>query len=297
LEQILFQVIMDTLTQGQIETLLKESESKKLCSDFGFFSQPYRLEYEGREFIVKQYLPVKDTATVSGIIENHNEYVSVLKSLGINIPDTRIISRKIRNREQLVIIQEPFKDQCLLRNIILSASIEEIHEICILLFNDILSFWKRKESMVDIGFHPTIRNYALYNSQLYFFDTFPPMLKKQKEVNRLIITMSPFGKWIKKILPAKMMNIVSDEFYQLDRMFTGIIGSCCRLRPSYASRILDLSKEYIMNCAHLTPTEKEDITRKLKTPPHLPWIWIMVRKLSKNTGAPNIDHFFYRQKK
>jgi len=288
---------MDTLTQNQIEILLKESESKKLCSDFGFFSKPYRLEYEGREVIVKQYLPIKDTETVSDIIKNHEAYVTVLRSLGINIPNTRIISRKIRNREQLVIIQEPFKYQCLLRNIILSASFEEIQKICTLLFNDILTFWKEKESTVNIGFHPTIRNYAFYNSQLYFFDTFPPMLMKQKEVNRLIITMSPFGKLIKKILPARIMNIVSDEFYQLDRMFTGIVGSCCRLRPACATRILDFSKEYITNCELLTPTEKEDITKKLKPPLHLPWIWIIIRKLSKNTGAPNIDQNFYKQKK
>lgn len=287
---------MDTLTQGQIEILLKESELKTLCSDFGFFSQPYRLEYEGKELIIKQYLPIKDTATVSDIIKNHDAYVSVLKSLGINIPDTRIISRKIRNREQLVIIQEPFRDQYLLRNIILSATIAEIQKICILLFNDILAFWKGKESKGDIGFHPTIRNYAFYNSQLFFFDTFPPMLMNQKEVNRLIITMSPFGKLIKRILPLRIIDIVSDEFYQLDRMFTGIVGSCCRLRPSFANQILDFSIQYITDCELLTRTQKKHITKQLKAPPHLPWIWIMIRRLSKNKGAPNIDPNSYRQK-
>jgi hypothetical protein len=288
---------MNTLTQNQIETILKESESKKLCSDFGFFSRPYRLEYEGKEFIVKQYLPIKDGSTLSAIIQNHDRYVSVLTSLGINIPETRIISRKIRNKEQLVIIQEPFRDPYLLRNMILSSSLAEIQKVCILLFNDILAFWKGQENKGDIGFHPTIRNYAYHNAKLYFFDTFPPMLMKQSEVNRLIITMSPFGKWIKRILPARMMNIVSDEFYQLDRMFTGIVGSCCRLRPEYATRILEFSTQFVMNCPLLTDAEKERITKKLTVPPQLPWIWILIRKLSKNTGAPNIDYNRYEKKK
>ncbi len=83
------------------------------------------------------------------------------------------------------------------------------------------------------------------------------------------------------------INIVTDEYYCFDKMFTGITGSCCRLRPEYANAILKFSTDYINNSA-CPPELKQKITRILTTPPELPGIWTFFRKLSGNVGKPNI---------
>jgi len=86
-----------------------------------------------------------------------------------------------------------------------------------------------------------------------------------------------------------MINKVTDEYYHLDKMFTGIPGSCCRLRPDDAGKILQFSRDYVKSSAGLSAPEKESILALLNKPPQLPRIWILIRKLSGNVGKPNIS--------
>jgi hypothetical protein len=72
-------------------------------------------------------------------------------------------------------------------------------------------------------------------------------------------------------------------------MFTGIVGSCCRLRPDDAEKILEFSRGYVNRSDVLTGHEKESTLALLKKPPELPRIWILIRKLSGNVGKPNIN--------
>ena len=138
-----------------------------------------------------------------------------------------------------------------------------------------------------IGFHPTLRNYALRDGSLFYFDTFPPMLMNQRELNRIILRMSPYGSLFKIFFPLTWINLVSNEYYNFDKMFTSIAGSCCRLRPENANAILAFSIEFI-NSTSCTIAEKQKITRMLKSPPDLPALWIFIRRLSGNVGKPNI---------
>jgi hypothetical protein len=113
---------------------------------------------------------------------------------------------------------------------------------------------------------------------------------KQRDLNRLILKMSPYGGLLKKIIPLRLVNKVTDEYYGTDKMFTGIVGSCCRLRPDDAGIILSFSREYVENSVFLSEEEKESILKILRMPPQLSKIWILIRKLSGNKGNPNINN-------
>ena len=276
------------LLENDINEILTDIESRKISSDLGFFSKPYRVKHHGQELIVKMYLPVKNNSRVSSIIQNHDEYVKEMRLTGIRIPDTRIVVRKLKSKNQLVIIQEAFKDCQLLRNLIQEASGEEIIQLCEKILDDMTMFWKNKNFSKDIGFHPTLRNYCLRNSELFYIDTFPPMLMAQRSLNSIIILMTPYGLLIKKLIPLGLVNMVSDEYYNFKKMFTGIIGSCCRLKPDYSHRILSFSQEYIKKCLAISEEDKQEILISLCDPPKLSGLWILIRKLIGFSGKPNI---------
>ena len=279
---------MVTLTQDQIDNIILMLESKKECSDLGFFSKPFRIFLNGEELVVKLYLPVRNVSLVSSILENHDSYIAELKATGIKVPETTITYRQIKGKQQLIIIQEAFHENELLRKLVKEASVDVLVTLCKLIFDDILKFWTNKKTSLDVGFHPTLRNYALRGSELYYFDTFPPMLMGQKELNRIMVSMAPYKTLIKKILPTGLISIVSDEYYNPVKMFTGVVGSCCRLRPEAAHQILSYSIQYLNTSIVFSGKEKEKITKLLQKPPELSKLWLTVRKLTGNTGEPNI---------
>jgi len=280
---------MNTLSREEINEILADIETRERSSDLGYFSKPFRVYHGDRALFIKLYFPVSNQDYVSYIIDIHNKYVRELKHAGLRIPETIILSRKAEKKHQLVIIQDAFRDEELLRNQIIRGNIEEVKDLCTMVFDEMLQFREKRNKDIDIGFHPTLRNYCVHDKRLWFFDTFPPMLMDQRNLNRLILRMSPYGGFLKKIMPLKFINKVTDEYYHLDTMFTGVVGSCCRLRPDDSVSILGFSRDYVNSSASLKADEKESILRLLNKPPQLSKIWILIRKLSGNKGRPNIS--------
>jgi hypothetical protein len=278
---------MLAISQSESELIMSEAASGITDSDLGYFSKPFRISFRNNELMLKKYFPVKNPDIVSAILQNHDRYISALSRIGIQVPETIIRSVNIKGKCQIFILQEAFGKDELLRTRFEISPEQELLNFCKLIYDDVLKFISYPKESMDIGFHPTLRNYALHNGTLYFFDTFPPMLMNQRELNRIIIRMSPFGSYFKIFIPAALVNMVTNEYYNFEKMFTGITGSCCRLRPEHANAILRFSTDYINNSS-CTTILKQKITRILKTPPELPGLWTFFRKLSGNVGKPNI---------
>jgi hypothetical protein len=84
------------------------------------------------------------------------------------------------------------------------------------------------------------------------------------------------------------LNRVSDEYYNLDKMFSGIVGSFCRLRPADADMILGYSRTFVKDSNDLSSEQKETITRAIINAPRLSGTWLFIRRISGNKGRPNI---------
>lgn len=278
---------MLAISPGDTEIILSEAASGIADSNLGFFSRPYRINYKGKELMLKRYSPVSNYATVSSILENHDKYVSALRRVRIRVPETIIEAVKVKGMYNIFILQEAFNKAEMYRSKFESSDEKELPELCRLIYDDVVRFICNQERPVEMGFHPTLRNYALHNGSLFFFDTFPPMLMPQAELNRIVVRMSPYGSFFKYLVPVSWINMVTNEYYNAERMFTGITGSCCRLRPEQADAILKFSIDYI-HSSDCSPSLKEKICCMLKSPPELPGLWTFFRKLSGNTGKPNI---------
>lgn len=279
---------MLAISQSESDLILSEAASGIADSDLGYFSKPFRISFRNNELMLKKYFPVRNQEIVSSILQNHDSYISALRNIGIQVPDTIIRSVNIKKKYQIFILQEAFRKDELLRTRFETSPERDLLNLCKLIYDDVLKFLSYPKGSMDIGFHPTLRNYALHNGTLFFFDTFPPMLMNQRDLNGIIIRMSPFGSYFKILIPSASVNMVTNEYYNFEKMFTGITGSCCRLRPEHANAILKFSNDYINNSS-CTPEVKQKITGILKTPPKLPGIWTFFRKLSGNVGKPNIN--------
>jgi hypothetical protein len=278
---------MLVISESDTDLILSEAASGNADSNLGFFSKPFRINFKDTELILKKYSPVRNFDIISGIIENHGRYIQELRNIGINVPDTMIRTLHIKGKFQIFIIQKAFRKDELFRNLFEASSESELLKLCKLIYDETLKYLNHRKKSMDIGFHPTLRNYALHDGSMFNFDTFPPMLMAQRELNKIILKMAPYGSFFKIFIPLTWLNFVSNEYYNFDKMFTGIAGSCCRLRPESANAILSFSVDYI-NSSTCSLAEKQKITRVLQSPPNLPGLWTFFRRLSGNVGKPNI---------
>jgi len=142
----------------------------------------------------------------------------------------------------------------------------------------------------NLGFHPTLRNYAFRLGKFYYFDTFPPMSGiTERELQELIVDFAPykFPNFIRQ-LSLPYMNRVTNEYYQYDLMIAGIIGSSCRLRPEFADRVLVRARSILEN-TEIQENVKNGVLEIIRKPPKLSPLWTSLRKLLGKEGNPNIE--------
>lgn len=277
------------ISDQQINKLITERLDKtELASELGFFSKPVRVVSDGIEYVAKLYKPLSNKKLVQHIKENHDPYVVQMRKTGIKIPETTLIEKQVKGKIILVIIQKAFPEDELARGMIETGDRERVLHLMKLLMDDSILFWINKPAGRKIGFHPTTRNYALTKNGLEYFDTFPPMLMEQKELNKIILQMAPVKVNVNGMIPLQMVNRVSDEYYMIDKMISGIVGSTCRLRPELRDEILDFSRNYIQTNTHLSEEEKSGVLILLNKPPQLSGLWVTLRKFFGKSGKPNL---------
>jgi len=259
--------------------------------NLGFFSRPFLvMDGPDRGKIAKVYRPIGDKALCDRVARNHDVFVRKLKSAGIRVPATEIRINSSAGRHSILVLQSAFREEELVRAMMLRSSKEACLKILKSLLEDTLRFlsWRRK-SGETIGFHPTLRNYAIRQWKLWYFDTFPPMWGwDQQGLNRIIIRFAPFGIFrFLYFFSKKWVDRVSNEYFRPELMITGLVGSSCRLRPDLAADILAVSRKLLglqLKDAEL----KRKVMIILSRPPRLPGIWVFLRGLVGKEGKPNV---------
>jgi hypothetical protein len=258
--------------------------------NLGFFSRPYKSlkgPYKGQ--IIKIYKK-QNLETCRSFIILHQDYVSTLRSIGIKIPETNIQICSDGKSFRLVIIQEPFSESELVRGIIQNGDLEQIRISLEGILKDSILFLEhiKTKSLVNLGFHPTLRNYAIRENQFYYFDTFPPMNLPEKKLRKFILSFAPYyvpAYFYPLLIP--LMHRVTGEYYDPVKMLRGPIGSTCRLRPEYTEEILEFARSYFR--ANLgDPEQMVQLTNELARPPRLSKIWLTLRRLLGKEGQPNV---------
>ena len=257
----------DQNIQDEIRAIIRNPNLFDKSSNFnvGFFSRPFLID-QGilRGKVIKTYRPVNDYEYCKRVQELHDIYVIDLREAGILVPETILEIVEIESRYHLAIIQEAFTTQELVRDVMKVCDVETYLDLAEGVLREAISFSNyMMDNSIQLGFHPTLRNYAFRMGKYYYFDTFPPMSNlSERELQRLIVDFAPYN-------------------------FPEFVKKACRLRPEFADRVLIRSKSVLEN-VEIDETIKAETLEIIKNPPKLSPLWTSLRRLLGKEGNPNV---------
>jgi hypothetical protein len=259
-------------------------------SRLGYFCAPFRPPSGPlSDRVIKTYRGGRDPELLEQLARRHDAYADVLRWAGVRLPETRFLLLNEAGYIQPVIVQEALDERLLMRPRIEAADLPEVLSILEAAAASIADFWGRVAQRPErIGYHPSIRNFAIDEDGPIFFDTFPPLIGySREEMGRLLLRFSESGlvRGMGRVMPERIRGI-QDEWYSPAGTIVGLVGSAVRLRPEHGPAILDWARDFAGR--HLKPGLRDEVLAELDRPPRLPAFWTGMRNVLGLEGKPNV---------
>jgi hypothetical protein len=207
----------------------------------------------------------------------------------VRLPATRFLLLNEAGYIQPVIVQEALDERLLMRPRLEAAALPEALAMLEAAAASIAAFWARVAQRAErIGYHPSIRNFAIDEEGPIFFDTFPPLIGySREEMGRLLLRFSESGlvRGVGRVMPERIRGI-QDEWYSPAGTIVGLVGSAVRLRPEDGPEIMDWARGFARG--QLKPGLREEVLAELDRPPRLPAFWTGMRRVLGLEGKPNV---------
>lgn len=259
-------------------------------SRLGYFCAPFRPPTgPWADTVIKVYQPLADAEKAARLARCHDDYRDALIAAGVPLPDTRFHLRDFDGVQIPVITQTALPTDRLMRPLMQSADRDGTLAMLDAAGQVIARFWLW-EAATDtprIGFHPSIRNFAIIDGQAIFFDTFPPLIHYSRaQMGQMLLTFSE--KRLMRVvgpLIRSRVTAIQDEWYSPSETLVGLVGSACRLRPEHTDAYLDWGRTFART--QMQPWQDE-ILAGLATPPKLGGLWTGMRKALGLEGEPDL---------
>ncbi|QFS81445.1 hypothetical protein FIU97_01180 [Roseivivax sp. THAF40] len=263
----------------------------RTISRLGYFCAPFQPPSGPfSDKVIKVYRGSADDAALERMARAHDDYVRVLTECGVTLPETafHLVDLDGTGSRTPVIVQEALPLDSLMRPRMRDGSREETIAMMQAAGEVIARFWIAAEHVEErVGFHPSIRNFAIRDGKAIFFDTFPPLIHYNRDdMGKLLLQFSEkrLMRLIGPLMQARVTGI-QDEWYSPPETLVGLVGSACRLRPEYADDYLDWGRSFAKS--HMAQWADEAL-HGLDGPPQLPGYWTGFRKLLGLQGEPNV---------
>ncbi|MFD1344516.1 DUF6206 family protein [Litorisediminicola beolgyonensis] len=258
-------------------------------SKLGYFCAPFRPpEGPFSDRVIKVYRGLPDGDALDRLARCHDDYGAALREAGVPLPETVFHLLEIDGTRVPVIVQEALPVESLMRPLMQTGSRDETLAMMQAAGEVIATFWNAADRFdTRIGFHPSIRNFAIVDGRSVFFDTFPPLIHYSRdEMGRLLLLFSesPIMRWVGPLMRTRVTGI-QDEWYSAPETLVGLVGSACRLRPEHAEAYLDWARAFVKSDM---PRWQDEALAGLQAPPKLPGYWTGFRKLLGLQGEPNV---------
>lgn len=260
-------------------------------SRLGYFCAPFRPE--GGAFadrVIKVYRGLEDAGELRRLEAAHGAYLAVLERCGVPVPETgfALLDLGTGSVKVPVVVQRALPADSMMRTLMCSCTLPEALAHMEAAGQVIARFWQRVEGETGrIGFHPSIRNFAIVEGEAVFFDSFPPLIDySREEMGRLLLRFSanPLMRFVGPFLRARVTGI-QDEWYSPAETLIGLVGSACRLRPQESAHFLEWGREF---AGREMVWVRDEIEAGLASPPRLPGYWTSMRRLLGLQGRPNV---------
>ncbi|MFZ5963305.1 DUF6206 family protein [Thalassococcus sp. BH17M4-6] len=258
-------------------------------SKLGYFCAPFRPK-DGpfADRVIKVYRGLKDAAALNRLAQCHDDYAQALRQAGVPLPETEFLLLDIDGTRVPVIVQEALPADSMMRPQMQRADLDGTLRMMEAAGDVIATFWNNADQFdTRIGFHPSIRNFAILDGKAVFFDTFPPLINySREEMGRMLLQFSDKAlmRWVGPLLRKKVTGI-QDEWYSPPETLVGLVGSACRLRPDDAQAYLDWGRAFTRR---RMARWQDEALAGLSEPPRLPGYWTGFRKLLGLQGEPNV---------
>jgi len=269
--------------------LIRQREAQNAISRLGYFCAPFRPEtgpYADR--VIKVYRGLKDHAALDRLAACHEDYVAILNRADVGLPHTEFVFVDIDGQRIPVVLQEALPSETMMRTRMIEDDLEATLAHMQLAGEVIARFWNDLTPEDGrVGFHPSIRNFAIHDGRAKFFDTFPPLIHYSRaEMGKMLLTYSDkrLMRMIGPFMPTRVTGI-QDEWYSPAETLVGMVGSACRLRPDDAEAYLEWGRTFTPD---FMPRWAEEILPHLQEAPRLPGYWTGFRKLLGLVGEPNV---------
>lgn len=258
-------------------------------SKLGYFCAPFRpSEGAFADKVIKVYRGLDDDAALDRLARCHDDYVAALLAADVPMPGTQFHLLDMGGHRVPVIVQQALPSDSLMRPRMQAGTRDETLAMMQAAGLVIARFWHWAEGRPDrIGFHPSIRNFAIRGEEAVFFDTFPPLIHySREEMGRMLLQFSDkrLMRLVGPLMQARVTGI-QDEWYSPPETLVGLVGSACRLRPEHAQDYLEWGRGFAR--AEMAPWADAALAG-LREPPRLPGYWTGFRKLLGLQGEPNV---------
>ncbi|MBV2358769.1 hypothetical protein KUH32_03205 [Thalassococcus sp. CAU 1522] len=266
-----------------------ESHTGEPVSRLGYFCAPFRpTDGPFADKVIKVYRGLPDGAALDRLARCHDDYADALRRTGVPLPQTEFVLLPRAGGRVPVIVQQALPETALMRPLMQRGTRDETLAMMQAAGEVIATFWNHADRIeTRIGFHPSIRNFAIVDGRAVFFDTFPPLIHYSRdEMGRMLLQFSdkrlmrlvgPLIRW--------RVTAIQDEWYSAPETLVGLVGSACRLRPEFAADYLDWGRDF---ATRAMPRWADEALAGMQEPPRLPAIWTGFRKLMGLQGEPNV---------
>ncbi len=279
------------LDLAALETLIRSDSASRgePISKLGYFCAPFRpANGPFSDKVIKVYRGLADPAALDRLHQCHDDYVQALKGAAVPMPDTQFLLLSMEGTRIPVIVQQALPASSMMRPQMQNGDLPETLELMEAAGQVIARFWHwAEQAPMRIGFHPSIRNFAVLDGEAIFFDTFPPLIHYSRdEMGKMLLQFSEkrLMRWVGPFLQTKVTGI-QDEWYSPSETLVGMVGSACRLRPEHAAAYLDWGRDFVGR--EMKPWAEEALAG-LDRPPKLPGYWTGFRKVLGLQGEPNV---------
>ena len=265
-----------------------EAAQGQPISRLGYFCAPFRpAEGPFSEHVIKVYRGLPDAGALDRLAAAHDDYVAALREAGVPLPETTFLLLESEGARVPVIVQEALPEASLMRPRMQAEGLEATLEMMEAAGQVIARFWNAADRFdTRIGFHPSIRNFAVVDGTAVFYDTFPPLIHYSRdEMGRMLLLFSE--KRLMRLvgpLMRKRVTGIQDEWYSAPETLVGLVGSACRLRPEHGEHYLAWGRAF---AAREMPRWQDEAIAEMQEMPRLPGYWTGFRKLLGLQGAPN----------
>lgn len=275
----------------ELARLIREDSASRgqPISKLGYFCAPFRPKAGPlSDRVIKVYRASPDRALMARLAQCHADYVAALVETGVPVPGTEFHLLAEGEVQVPVIVQEALPAETMMRPQMQTASVDEALALMEAAGQVIARFWNNADQFdTRIGFHPSIRNFAVQDGVATFFDTFPPLIHYSRdEMGRmlLIFSESALMRTVGPVIRGRVTGI-QDEWYSAPETLVGLVGSACRLRPDDAQDFLGWGRDFVNR---EMPRWADEALPGLQRPPRLPGYWTGMRKLLGLQGEPNV---------